>query len=216
MKLISSALENRWIRAQNFQLDFGFFQNKIILEVGAGGFGMVYFVDQQCSKVAVDPLCHNYKDIFAGRNIMTYTHIVTGVGEYLPFEDNSFDMVLCFNIIDHGMNPSGIIKELSRVLKPEGNILLMVNTFDIHKSIRSKLHLIDKPHPHHLHDAEVIQFIKDSELEIDYHIIRKSEINLVKSYIKGRNIYPALANSLAMLFGIRHSYYVCSNRSDIK
>ena len=46
--------------------------------------------------------------------------------EALPFEDNSFDCVLCYNVIYHA-GRAGVIKtltELKRVLKPGGELFL--------------------------------------------------------------------------------------------
>lgn len=46
--------------------------------------------------------------------------------EALPFEDNSFDCVLCYNVIYHA-GRAGVIKtlaELKRVLKPDGELFL--------------------------------------------------------------------------------------------
>ncbi|MFA6416203.1 MAG: class I SAM-dependent methyltransferase [Candidatus Paceibacterota bacterium] len=44
----------------------------------------------------------------------------------LPFEDNSFDIVLCLVVIEHLKEPSRAIAEMERVLKPGGMILVSV------------------------------------------------------------------------------------------
>ncbi|MCO6429704.1 MAG: class I SAM-dependent methyltransferase [Deltaproteobacteria bacterium] len=43
---------------------------------------------------------------------------VIGVGERLPFKDNSFDAVLSFAVLEHVKDPFACAKELCRVLKP--------------------------------------------------------------------------------------------------
>jgi ubiquinone/menaquinone biosynthesis C-methylase UbiE len=48
-------------------------------------------------------------------------------GETLPFEDASFDVVLCDNVVDHALDPRGILKEIARVLKPGGTLYFEVN-----------------------------------------------------------------------------------------
>ena len=45
-------------------------------------------------------------------------------GKTLPFEDNSFDAILTSEVFEHVFNLEDIVKELNRVLKPEGKILI--------------------------------------------------------------------------------------------
>ena len=42
----------------------------------------------------------------------------------LPFKSNSFDTVLCTEVLEHVPDPQGLIHELSRVLKTDGSLLL--------------------------------------------------------------------------------------------
>lgn len=42
----------------------------------------------------------------------------------IPISDNSFDMVICFEVIEHLQEPLNAIKELSRVLKKDGILIL--------------------------------------------------------------------------------------------
>ncbi|HXL01706.1 MAG TPA: methyltransferase domain-containing protein, partial [Candidatus Atribacteria bacterium] len=44
----------------------------------------------------------------------------------LAFEDNKFDVVVCFEVFEHIDDPDVLLKELSRVLKPDG--MLIVST----------------------------------------------------------------------------------------
>ncbi|MFQ6049625.1 MAG: methyltransferase domain-containing protein [Candidatus Paceibacterales bacterium] len=41
----------------------------------------------------------------------------------LPFKDNDFDYILCFNLLEHIFNYAGLIKESYRVLKKEGKLI---------------------------------------------------------------------------------------------
>ena len=45
-------------------------------------------------------------------------------GKKLPFEDNRFDSILCSEVFEHIFNLEEILKELNRVLKPGGKILI--------------------------------------------------------------------------------------------
>lgn len=45
---------------------------------------------------------------------------IKGVGENLPFIDNTFDIVTCIDVLEHVKNPSRTIEEIIRVTKPKG------------------------------------------------------------------------------------------------
>ena len=44
----------------------------------------------------------------------------------IPFDKNTFDYVICTEVIEHTVNPKQAVKELSRVLKPGGILILTV------------------------------------------------------------------------------------------
>ncbi len=47
-------------------------------------------------------------------------------GIYLPFPDQSFDEVICTEVLEHAVNPDALLKEINRVLKPSGRLLITV------------------------------------------------------------------------------------------
>jgi SAM-dependent methyltransferase len=49
-----------------------------------------------------------------------------GVGEYLPFAKNTFDLVLSHEVLEHVQNDQMAINEIVRVLKPGGRLVLYV------------------------------------------------------------------------------------------
>ncbi len=84
------------------------FEGKSILEVGCGPKGMIHYVPG-AKKVGVDPLIEEYRRLHISED-GNVKHI-TGVGECLGFEDGSFDIVVCFNVLDHSEIPQKVIKE---------------------------------------------------------------------------------------------------------
>lgn len=47
-------------------------------------------------------------------------------GKEFPFQDKSFDSVLCNQVLEHVFNPREFLSEINRVLKPGGKLLLTV------------------------------------------------------------------------------------------
>jgi ubiquinone/menaquinone biosynthesis C-methylase UbiE len=51
---------------------------------------------------------------------------VRGIGEYLPFSSQSFDVVLSFWSLNHASNPELVFNEVARVLRPGGISLIIL------------------------------------------------------------------------------------------
>lgn len=49
--------------------------------------------------------------------------------EALPFPDKTFDAALCMNVLEHVRQPDACLREIYRVLKPQGVVYLMVPLF---------------------------------------------------------------------------------------
>lgn len=50
--------------------------------------------------------------------------VINGVGEFLPYADATFDMVVCWDVIEHVQSPRAMLAEIYRVLKPGGMLFL--------------------------------------------------------------------------------------------
>jgi|Deesub1362A_J573_1020465.scaffolds.fasta_scaffold02187_5 ubiquinone/menaquinone biosynthesis C-methylase UbiE len=62
---------------------------------------------------------------------------VIGSGFYLPFKENSFDVVLLAEVLEHLENPIEILKEINRVLRKNGKLLLTTpSSFSLYRLIR--------------------------------------------------------------------------------
>jgi ubiquinone/menaquinone biosynthesis C-methylase UbiE len=57
-------------------------------------------------------------------------HFYQADAENLPFENNFFDFIISTNAFHHFFNPSRVLAEVYRVLKPEGNFFLLDTTAD--------------------------------------------------------------------------------------
>lgn len=98
-----------------------------VLEVGSGAHGLIFFFEGG-ERVGVDPLADHYRSLFPAWQGRAET--IAAGGEKLPFEDSSFDVVLCDNVVDHAEGPRRILEEIARVLAPGGLLYFTVNVHD--------------------------------------------------------------------------------------
>ena len=52
-----------------------------------------------------------------------------GAGEQLPYDDNTFDLVTAFDVVEHMDDDLAGLREMFRVLRPGGHALIFVPTF---------------------------------------------------------------------------------------
>jgi SAM-dependent methyltransferase len=108
------------------------------LEIGVGplgiGFLAAYAHSLTCEITAVEPL--PIQEITVDDpELRTYAQALQhrvlrhqGVGESLPFEVSSFDLVCCVNVLDHTADPEQVLRETLRVTRPGGIFALCVDT----------------------------------------------------------------------------------------
>lgn len=51
--------------------------------------------------------------------------VVRGVGESLPFVDESLDLIVCLWVVEHLKDPGKVLREVRRVLKPGGHFVFL-------------------------------------------------------------------------------------------
>lgn len=74
------------------------------------------FEDRLKRYVAIDPILEGLVDVVA-------------VGENLPIPNNTFDVVLCTQVLSYVSDPFRVVNEFHRVLKPGGSLLISVPSF---------------------------------------------------------------------------------------
>ncbi len=93
------------------------FANGVLLEVGSGG----GYLKDRFNGTIKNWITSDY-DVRAKVDIRCD-------GQNLPFRDNLFDTIICIDVIEHVPNPQQMIKELVRVLKPGGILILSTPFF---------------------------------------------------------------------------------------
>jgi 2-polyprenyl-3-methyl-5-hydroxy-6-metoxy-1,4-benzoquinol methylase len=78
----------------------------------------------------------------AGAGAQANASFVTGDVHALPFDDGRFDLVVCFEVIEHVERQDEVIAELARVLAPAGVLALSSPNRDVYPA----------GNPHHVHE----------------------------------------------------------------
>ena len=108
-----------------------------VIEVGSGAHGLIFYFGARRG-VGVDPLAVSYRSLFPRWQNCAAT--IAAVGEQLPFSNESFDLVLCDNVVDHAESPKQIVAELVRILKPGGLLYFTVNVHHPVYAVAAGLH----------------------------------------------------------------------------
>jgi SAM-dependent methyltransferase len=101
----------------------------------------------------LDPAISEYQGIdIEGASAFGYRNeqITYYDGKVMPFVDYSFDALLCTEVLEHVLDPSGLIQEMHRVLKPGGVGIITIpwsarfhyQPFDYHRYTPSALKTI--------------------------------------------------------------------------
>jgi ubiquinone/menaquinone biosynthesis C-methylase UbiE len=98
--------------------------NSKVLEIGCGeGYGSSHLSEKVHSITAVD-IEKEIIDHAEGKYKSDNCHYKLYNGEKLPFEDNMFDFVISFQVIEHVPEELNFIQEAKRVLKPGGKFFI--------------------------------------------------------------------------------------------
>jgi SAM-dependent methyltransferase len=86
---------------------------------------------------------------------------IRGIGEKLPYKDNSFDTCLISNVLDHCVNPVQVLSEAYRCLTPGGTILVFQSCRKTWQLKQLFKHLFrPSGHLHHFKVADIVSMIQ--------------------------------------------------------
>jgi len=111
-------------------------RGKLVLDVGCGRAKDLTEVVKRrdgAIGVGVEPsevMLGKAREHVSSNGVDDRIHLLYGVAENLPFKDASFDCVVCKGAIDHFYDPEAAIKEMARVVKRDGRVVISVANFE--------------------------------------------------------------------------------------
>jgi SAM-dependent methyltransferase len=106
-----------------FGLTHDDYAGKRVLDIGCGPRGSLEWAAEAAERVGLDPLADDYRELGTDTHSMTY---VAAGAERIPFEDGHFDVVTAMNSLDHVDDVDAAIAEMTRVTRPGGIALVLV------------------------------------------------------------------------------------------
>lgn len=98
--------------------------NDILLDIGCGSGVQLGILQKKGYKLGIGiDLNKNALQYGKKKNIQDTSFILADV-QYLPLKNNSVDKIICAEIIEHLQNPDWMIKEITRTLKKDGEVVI--------------------------------------------------------------------------------------------
>jgi SAM-dependent methyltransferase len=105
--------------------DDAYFEGKVVLEIGPGAVGFPEVCGARVA-LAVEPLAPRLAE--AGLLLDPGAAVYLPVGaEAIPLLDDSVDVVVARNSLDHVADPAAVCAEVARILRPGGTFILNVD-----------------------------------------------------------------------------------------
>lgn len=158
------------------RLGVGTNSESVVLEIGSGAHGLIWNWPTN-HPIGLDPLAHFYQAALDFHESGA-VHSIQAMGEQIPLKSNAVDLVVTENVLDHTRDPSTILTEISRVIKPGGVLYCLV---DVHHwvwalgarvynklfSIGFRLSIPAYPHhPFHFRREEFLSLIKTNRFDL--------------------------------------------------
>ena len=127
----------QWFYTELFGLTEADYAGQRVLDIGCGPRGTLEWATGAAERVGLDPLVSRYRDLGIDGHAMTY---VEAGAEHIPFSAGHFDIVTVFNALDHVDDVDQAIREITRVTRPGGTSLILVEVN--HKPTRTEPHTL--------------------------------------------------------------------------
>ncbi len=133
-------------------------------------------------------MCHGVDLMYS--NVVGANWYVQDLNRKLQFKDQQFDVVTSIEVIEHLENPRQVVRDLARVLKPGGVLLLTTPNNESWRSILSYIFrgnfvaFTDSSYPAH------ITALSRSDL---FRILKESQFNKIEVLYTDSGMVPSMA-----------------------
>lgn len=101
-----------------------------LLDIGCGAGDFIEAFSYYLPKLNLTATDISQKAIENAKKRGIKAKFIVADAEKLPFKNNFFNIVTCFDVLEHVKNPSVMLKEINRVLKPGGIFHAFIPTED--------------------------------------------------------------------------------------
>lgn len=167
------------------------FTNEKVLDIGCDNGRLIKLIEDDFSEV------HGFDFAYSEPDIENVSFREGDATERFPYEENSFDTVICREVLEHVTDPYHVIKEAYRVLKPDGTLLLTT------PNSNNLTYKIKGPTPADGHIFELTEYqlnhVVTQFFDIEEHNVGPFPFNYVqmlKAEPKEKNIEPVLGHNM--------------------
>ena len=100
----------------------GEIRDKKILDFGSGIGVTANYLAEHNDVTAIEPDGDSIKERWIDNQ---YTQTVGSTDELHKFDNETFDMIICHNVLEYAEDREDIVKEFARILKPNGKISIV-------------------------------------------------------------------------------------------
>lgn len=98
-----------------------------VLDVGCG---LGFFSKEISSRFNVQAIDSSLSAISQAKKLAPHVHFSLADGNELGFQSEEFEAVAAFDVLEHQEHPQVLLKEMNRVLKPEGWLIVSMPNMD--------------------------------------------------------------------------------------
>ena len=98
-----------------------------ILDLGCGTGGFSFLLSKMCSQLVAVDIVEEFviaTEELLNSNKLQNTTVLLQDGDSIPAVNNQFDVVVLVDVIHHLANPKFVLKEIERVLRPGGKLIV--------------------------------------------------------------------------------------------
>lgn len=137
-----------------------------ILDIGCGPVGIINYIPVG-QRFGLDPLMNFYLLNFEMPDDIVWKQ---GIMEEIPFDSNYFDVIITMNTLDHSLNPEKGLREMYRILKKGGFLILSVNCYApfrrLLRIVKEKSGMKDKAHPYSFSQRQIKAMIEKAAFRL--------------------------------------------------